>query len=214
MSKHEIRVQIVDDHAMVRSGLCRLIEDAPDMTVIVESDSGEQAIRDYVEFEPDVVIMDLNMPGIGGLEAISRIITRTPEARILALSFHESAIVPARALATGACGYVTKGGDAANLIKAIRQLAAGKRYLEPDIAQKILMEGSSRGADVFQKLSKREFEVFLLLAEGYSTAEIAGILHVSPKTIGNQQYSINQKLNLSNKVELTRLAVQFNLIRA
>jgi len=209
-----IRVQLVDDHTMVRTGFRRLLEDTGDITVVVESESGEQAIRDYSKFTPDIVIMDLNMPGIGGLEAIRRIVTRDPEARIIALSFHESTIIPTRVFEIGAYGYLTKGGEASRLIEAIQKVMAGEKYVEPDIAQKMFANSPSEGENVLQKLSKREFEVFLLLAEGHSASDIANILHVSPKTVGNQQYSIHQKLGITNKAELTRLAVQLNLIQA
>ncbi|MDX8390629.1 MAG: response regulator transcription factor [Mariprofundaceae bacterium] len=207
-----IKVMIADDHDMVRVGIRRLIEDVSDIKVIAEVETGEEAVTKYEECNPDVVVMDLTMPGIGGLDAIKKISRSHKDAKVLALSFHENPVIPARALEFGALGYLAKGRKPAILIDAIRTVAAGERFIEPELAHRIVTEGLTDGTNLFQRLSPREFEVFTKLAEGYSTGTIADQLGLSIKTINNHQYSIHQKLNISNRAELTRLALGAQLV--
>jgi len=208
-----IRIQIIDDHAIVRAGFKRLLEDEDDIEVILESGSGEAAIRDYEHCRPDIVIMDLSMPGMGGIAALQRIKKKHPDARILALSFHNNTTIPSRIMRAGGMGYLSKGSDPALLVEAVRQLMQGNIYIDPAIAQQMKMENTSSEKNLLSKLTARELDVFLKLAEGLSITEIAHVLYISPNTAGNHQNSIMHKLRLRNKVELVRMAMQENLIR-
>jgi len=212
MAGKMIRIQLVDDHPVVRAGLRRLLEDEEDIEVVAESGSGETAMQDYESYKPDVIIMDLAMPGMGGLEALRRIKIRHSDARILALSFHDNATIPVRVMKEGAMGYLTKGGNPALLIKAIRQLMQGKTYVEPGIAKKMAAENRSGKAGLLNRLTTRELEIFLMLADGQSVVDIARTLYLSPNTVGNHQNNIMHKLNIHNKAELARLAMQENMI--
>jgi len=207
-----IRVQLVDDHAVVRAGFKRLLEDEEDIEVVIESDCGEAAMLDYEQYRPDVTIMDLTMPGMGGLEATRRIRIKYPDARILALSFHNNTTISSRVMKAGAMGYLSKGSNPALLIEAVRQLMQGNTYIEPDIAKKIAAENVSGETSLLDRLTIRELEIFLMLAEGQSVADIARTLYLSPNTVGNHQNSIMRKLDISNKAELARLAMQENMI--
>ncbi|HUL41519.1 MAG TPA: response regulator transcription factor [Burkholderiales bacterium] len=213
MAAPAIEVMLVDDHAVVRMGFRMLLESAADMKVVAESESGEEAYRIYQEKHPDVVVMDISMPGIGGLEAVNRIIAKDPAARILVLSAHEDTMHPRRVLKAGALGYLTKRSAAEELIQAIRQVAQGKTFIEPGIAQQLAMQQLSGEKSLVDVLSAREFEVFMLLAQGKTVAEIADMLHLSPRTVGTHLYNIKQKLNASNSAELALIAMRAGLIQ-
>ncbi|HXZ96030.1 MAG TPA: response regulator transcription factor [Burkholderiales bacterium] len=213
MAAPAIQVMLVDDHAVVRMGFRMLLEGAPDMKVVAESESGEEAYRVYQEKRPDVVVMDISMPGIGGLEAVNRIIAKDPAARILVLSAHEDTMHPKRVLKAGALGYLSKRSAAEELIQAIRQVAQGKTYIEPAIAQQLAMQQLTGGKTPVDVLSAREFEVFMLLAQGKTVAEIANMLHLSPRTVGTHLYNIKQKLNATNSAELALIAMRAGLIQ-
>lgn len=206
------RVMLVDDHNVVRSGLRRLLEMGGDIDVVAEADSGEQACLIYNEFQASVLVMDLSMPGIGGLEALRRILVSTPKAKVIIFSMHENTTFATQALACGARGYVAKSGLADDLLLAVREVAAGKTYISPNIAQKIALQTISGEQSPMQRLSAREFEVFRLLAEGESVDGIANILSISQKTVANYQTMLKQKLGISNAVELVRLAIHYGLI--
>jgi two-component system invasion response regulator UvrY len=208
-----INVQLVDDHAVVRSGFRRLLEDEADIAVVAESANGEQAYRDFFRAKPDVLVMDISMPGISGLEAASRILRRQPDAKILILSMHEDGVFPSRAIDLGIRGYISKSGVTDNLITALREIASGRVFIEPLIAQKLSFQQVS-GGDPVNKLTPREFEIFCLLAQGKTVMEIAGKLYISPKTAGAHRTSIMQKLDTSNVAELTLLAIRHGLINA
>lgn len=212
MTQSPVRVMLVDDHAVVRMGFRLLLEGAPDIRVTAEAESGEEAVRRFQEVKPDVVVMDISMPGIGGIEAIDRILAREPQARILVLSAHEDAMHARRVLKAGAVGYLTKRSAAEELMQAIRQVALGKTYLEPTIAQQIAMQQLNGEKDVVDLLSEKEFKVFLALAKGTSVAEIAGIMSLSPRTVGTHLYNIKQKLGASNSAELAIIAMRARLI--
>jgi len=207
-----IRVHLADDHPVVRAGLRRLLEDEDDIEIIAVSGSGGAAMQDFEQYRPDVTIMDLAMSGMGGLEALRRIKIRHPGARILALSFHTNSTILLRAMKEGAMGYLTKGSNPALLIEAVQQLMRGNRYIEPDMARKMAVDHRSGETTPLDRLTTRELEIFLMLAEGQSVAEIARILYISPNTAGNHQNSIMHKLNIHNKAELARLAMQENII--
>lgn len=209
-----ITVLLAEDHDIVRAGLRRLIDESPDLRVTVEVESGEQAVHEYFTHQPDVAMLDLNMPGMGGLEAMRRILARDAKARILVLSAHEDAVYPTRALQSGAKGYVTKRCPSAVLLEAIRTVARGEEFLEPHIA-KLLARGDMTGQEApLMKLTAREFEVFRLLAAGQSVNEIAKTLFLSAKTVGTYQTRILAKLNANNLSDLTRLAIRMGYIEA
>lgn len=206
------RVMLVDDHAVVRMGFRLLLSGTPDIEVVEEAEAGEDALRRCGEALPDVVVMDLSMPGMGGLEAISRLIARHPGLRILVLSAHEDTIHPKRALKAGAAGYLTKRSAAEELIQAIRQVAAGKMYVEASLAQQMAVQQLSADQNPVDVLSAREFEVFIALAKGRSVNDIAEVLHLSPRTVGTHLYNIKQKLGASNQAEIAIAALRAGLI--
>ncbi|MDR2874571.1 MAG: response regulator transcription factor [Methylobacillus sp.] len=207
-----IKVMLVDDHAVVRMGFKLLLEAAPDVKVAAEAENGEQAVKLYDEVKPDVVVMDITMPGIGGLDAIERILARDAAARILVLSAHEDSVHPKRVLNAGAIGYLTKRSAPEELLKAIRTVAERKMYLEANIAQQMALQQLSGEKSLVDALSAREFEVFMALAQGKSTNEIAEALFLSPRTVGTHLYNIKQKLNAGNQAELTLIAMRSGLI--
>jgi two-component system invasion response regulator UvrY len=212
MTPSTIQVMLVDDHAVVRMGFRLLIEGTPDMKVVAEAVSGEEAIRIYQEKHPDVVVMDISMPGIGGLEAVNRIMAKDPAARILVLSAHEDTMHPKRVLKAGALGYLTKRSAAEELIQAIRQVAQGKTFIESGIAQQLAVQQLTGDKNPVDVLSAREFEVFMLLAQGKTVVDIATMLHLSPRTVGTHLYNIKQKLNASNSAEIALIAMRAGLI--
>jgi len=210
----QINVMLVDDHAVVRMGFKMLLESDTDIKVIAEAESGEQSIQRYVEHKPDVVVMDITMPGIGGLEAIERILAKDSAAKILVLSAHEDSVHPKRVLNAGAMGYLTKRSAAEELIKAIRTVASGKKYLEASVAQQMAIQQLSGDQNPVDVLSPREFEVFMALAKGKTTNEIAETLFLSPRTVGTHLYNIKQKLNANNSAEIALIAMRSGLLDA
>jgi len=207
-----INVMLVDDHAVVRMGFRLLLQGTSDIRVVAEASSGEEAVRSYGELRPDVVVMDISMPGIGGLEAIGRILAREPQARILVLSAHEDIMHARRVLKAGAVGYLTKRSAAEELIHAIRQVSQGRTYLEPGIAQQLAVQQLGGQKSPVEMLSEKEFKVFLALAKGESVQEIADIMSLSPRTIGTHLYNIKQKLGASNSAELAIIAIRSGLM--
>ena len=203
---------LVDDHAVVRAGVRRLIEQDGRFLVVAEADSGESAYQQYGLYTPDIVIMDLSMPGMGGMEAISRIIARHPAAKLLVLSMHENAAFANQALKVGAKGYLPKNGLAEELVNALQHIANGQSYINANISKKIAQQFLSNENTLLQQLSAREFEIFRLLAEGIESADIGKKLNISSKTVANYQTTIKQKLGVNNSVELVRLAIRSGLI--
>jgi two-component system invasion response regulator UvrY len=212
MSAARIGVMLVDDHAVVRMGFRLLVDGAPDMRVVAEADSGEDAVHRIAELRPDVVVMDISMPGIGGLEAVHRILAKEPAARILVLSAHEDAMHARRLLKAGAAGYLTKRSAAEALIQAIRHVFQGRTFLEPQIAQQLALGQVSGARDPLDTLSEKEFKVFLALAKGESVQDIALIMSLSPRTVGTHLYNIKQKLGASNSAELALIAMRAGLL--
>ncbi len=210
-----IQVLLVDDHAVVRTGFRLLLQSQPDINVAAEAPSGEAACQMYAELSPDVVVMDLGMPGMGGLEALRRIRARSANARVLALSAHDDPMHARRALREGAMGFLSKRSAPEALIEAIATVAAGRRYIDPSLAQKLALaeiEGGLRSP--IEQLSEREFEVFIRLAGGATVQKIADDLKLSASTIGTHLYNIKQKLGVANQSELTLLAIRHGLIEA
>lgn len=208
----QIKILLVDDHAVVRMGFKMLIEAETDIKVIGEADSGEAAVKLFQELKPDIIVMDITMPGIGGLEAIDRIMAKDKNTKILVLSAHEDSVHPKRVLNAGAMGYLTKRSAAEELIKAIKSIHQGKRYLEPNIAQQMAITQLSGETNPVEILSDREFEVFMALAKGKSTNDIAETLCLSPRTVGTHLYNIKQKLNANNSAEIALIAIRCGLI--
>jgi two-component system invasion response regulator UvrY len=211
-----IRVMLVDDHALVRMGFRMLLENAREATpieVVAECGSGEEACREVPRVQPDVVVMDLSMPGMGGIEAVRRLIAQDRKLRVLALSAHEDTAHPKRVLAAGALGYLAKRSAPEALLAAVRAVAAGERYLDAQTAQALALaqlEGEASPAEV---LSEREFSVFLHLARGMSVAQIAATLNLSPSTVGTHLYHVKQKLKAGNQSELTLVALRWGLVQ-
>ena len=209
-----MKVMLVDDHAVVRMGFKLLLQACADIEVVAEADSGEAACQMVESALPDVVVMDIAMAGMGGIEAIKRLLAKNPKLRILALSAHEDTSHPKRALQAGALGYLSKRSAPEVLIDAIRTIAKGQGYLDAQIAQRIAVQGIHGDQGPMEKLSAREFEVFVQLARGQSVAQISGVLKLSGSTVGTHLYNIKQKLGLTNQAEMTLLAVRHGLINA
>ncbi len=207
-----IRVMLVDDHAVVRMGFKLLLQGADDIEVVAEAESGEEAIKRYAEIKPDLVVMDISMPGIGGLEAVSRLLAKDPAAKILILSAHEDSSHPKRLLKAGAVGYLSKRSAAEELIQAIHQVALGKTFLDSKLAQAMAVQQLTGEQNPVEVLSDREFEVFMLLAKGQSVAHIAEKLFLSPRTVGTHLYNIKQKLNAANSAEIALIAMRNGLL--
>ena len=212
MAVKNIKTILVDDHAVVRMGFLLLLKEAGDIDVVAEGESGEDAIRLVEELDPDVTVMDISMPGIGGLEAIDRILAKSTNAKILVLSAHEDEMHASRVLKAGAAGYLTKRSAAEELIKAIRKVNQGRTYLEPGIAQQLAIQQFSGSENPIDSLSEKEFKVFIALAQGQSVQKIAEVMSLSPRTVGTHLYNIKQKLNASNSAELALLAMRAGLI--
>jgi len=207
-----IRVLLTDDHEVVRAGYTRLLESTSDIDVIAEASSGEEACTNYFECRPDVLIMDLNMPGMGGLEACRRIRARDPKANILVFSVHENEVMLERALDAGIKGYISKRSASRVMIQAVRKVAAGEVYVGEEMMSHLVGQRKSVDGGQLKDLTPREFEVFRLLADSKSVNEIAGILNISPKTAGHHMTHIKEKLGISNIAELTHLAIRLGII--
>jgi two-component system invasion response regulator UvrY len=212
-----IRVLLVDDHVLVRMGFRMLLSSAQggeSIEVVGEAGTGEQACADFAQLKPDVVVMDLSMPGMGGLEAVRRLLAQDPKARILALSAHEDTAHPRRVLRAGALGYLAKRSAPEALLAAVTAVARGERYLDAQTAQALAtaqIDGEASPADV---LSEREFSVFLQLAQGRSVAQIAEALNLAPSTVGTHLYHVKQKLGAGNQSALTLVALRWGLLQA
>jgi two-component system invasion response regulator UvrY len=210
-----IRVMLVDDHAVVRTGFRLLLQSVAEVSVIAEAESGEAACQRYGELTPDVVVLDLAMPGMGGLEALKRIRARYPQAKVLALSAHDDPMHARRALQEGALGFLSKRSAPEALIEAVTTVANGRRYLDTTVAQKLALAEIEGGAkSPIERLSEREFEVFIRLASGATVQKIAEDLKLSASTVGTHLYNIKQKLAVVNQSELTLIAIRHGLIEA
>ena len=212
MGTNLIQVMLADDHAVVRMGFKLLLEGAQEISVVAEADSGEEAVRTFQAYNPDVLVMDISMPGIGGLEAIDRILAKEPNQKILVLSGHEDVMHARRVLKAGAIGYLTKRSAADALIDAVKTVHRGKTYLEPQIAQELAVEQVSGNKEPVDSLSEKEFKVFISLAKGQSVQDIANVMCLSPRTVGTHLYNIKQKLGASNSAELAIIAMRSGLI--
>ncbi len=208
-----IHVLLVDDHAVVRAGYRTLLDAAPGIEVVAEAERGEEACQRYAELRPEVVVMDLSLPGIGGLEAIRRIAARDHQAAILVFSMHDDTAFVEKALTAGARGYITKNSAAETMVDAVRAVAAGKPYIDHELAQNLALHRTgSGGRGIFSCLTTREFQIFSLLADGFTPAETANELALSYKTVANYTTQIKAKLNVKTTTELVHLAIRHGII--
>lgn len=207
-----IKVLLVDDHTVVRAGYRHLLQSATDITIIAEAESGEEAYNLHQKHKPDVTVMDISMPGIGGLEAMRRIIAQNSSARVLIFTMHDDMVFAARALEDGAKGYLSKTCSPEALIEGVRAVAVGRKYLGAEVAQKIAMQGAQGTSEALKTLSAREFEVFTTLAQGVALNEVSERLNLDYKSVVNIQTRIRQKLNIENTAQLVLLAVRAGVV--
>ncbi|MDE2069726.1 MAG: UvrY/SirA/GacA family response regulator transcription factor [Gammaproteobacteria bacterium] len=208
-----IRVLLVDDHKLVRTGIRLILEDTPDIRVAGEGESGEAALELSRSLAIDLVLMDVSMPGIGGLEATRQLLARNPALKVIVVSVHATEPYPLQLMEAGAHGYLTKDCAAEEIVAAIRQVQAGKRYITASIAQQLALAkvDANRGSP-FEQLSQREMQVMLMITDGQPSQAIAGRLHLSPKTVSTYRARLFAKLGVTNAVELTRLALRYGVI--
>lgn len=211
----KITVMLVDDHAVVRAGYRLLLSETDDIDVVGEAERGEDAIRLYPEIKPQAIVMDIKLPGIGGLDAIRRICIRDPEAKILVCSIHDEPLFVQRALEAGARGYVTKGCQAQLLVDAVAKIANGETFIEPDLAQRMVVQTITGAvpSSILNALTLREFDIFCLLAKGRTTREVADELRLGYKTVSNYIGLIKHKLNVNTIAEMTRMAYQHGILK-
>ncbi len=208
-----VRLLLVDDHDLVRAGMRRLLADARDMEVVGECASGEEAIGLTRDLKPDVVLLDVSMPGMGGMETTRRILQVHPEARIIVVTVHVQEPWPSKMLEAGAAGYLTKSCAFDEIVNAIRTVMKGEIYLDPQVARTLALSRlPGQEGSPFERLSQREMEVLLMVTRGHSIQDISDTLCLSPKTISTYRYRLYDKLGVSNDVELTHLAVRHGLI--
>lgn len=208
-----INVMLVDDHQLIRSCIKHRLNNDPDICIAAEACSGEDAIKMIRRVKPDVVLMDVNMPGIGGLEATRRITQLSPGTRVIAVTVHQDDPFPARLLEAGAFGYVTKRCDIEEVITAIKVVNKGSEYITQEVAQKLAITYINKKVQTpLESITQREMQVLLMVAQGISNTEISERLCLSPKTICTHRYHLYEKLGVSNDVELTRYAIRHGLI--
>lgn len=206
-----IKIMLVDDHDLVRTGVRRLLEDNADLDIVGEACSGEEAITLAKELNPDVVLMDLNMPGIGGMEATKKLKHLIPQVRIIIVTMVEDTMFPQRLLKAGASGYLTKGAKTEEIMRAIRDVMVNKRYISPELALKMATNVDDDKSP-FDELSERELQVLMMLLEGQRVSEISNKLFLSPKTISTYRARLHEKLDVKTDIELTRLAIEHGII--
>ncbi|GAB2684797.1 UvrY/SirA/GacA family response regulator transcription factor [Aliiglaciecola sp. 3_MG-2023] len=208
-----IKLLLVDDHELVRTGIRRILEDVADFKVVGEVKNGEEAIKFCRNSPPDIVLMDMNMPGIGGLEATKQIIHYAQDSKVIVVSVHTENPIPARVMQLGAYGYITKGTDPQEMVIAIRKVSSGQHYIAPEIAQQIAIgQLNLNDENPFDQLSRRELEITIMLTKGSRVPDIANKLNISAKTVNTYRYRMFEKLNVGSDVELTHLALRHNLI--
>lgn len=206
-----IRIFLVDDHALVRTGLKMILAGQADMEVVGEADNGEDALPAIRKLKPHVVLCDLNLPGLSGLDVTERIVRGNFGSRVVIVSVLEDGPLPKRLLEAGASGYVGKGGDAAELLRAVREVSRGKRYLGANVAQHLAMSAVNDDVSPFDDMSPRELEVAMLLIQGLRQEDIARRLSLSPKTVSTHKTRLFQKAQVQDTVTLARLAAQYGL---
>lgn len=209
-----IRVLVVDDHDLVRTGITRMLADIDGLQVVGEADSGESALKLARELKPDVVLMDVKMPGIGGLEATRKLLRSHPDIKVVAVTVCEEDPFPTRLLQAGATGYLTKGAGLDEMVQAIRLAFAGQRYISPQIAQQLALKSFQPQGSPFDALSEREIQIALMIVGCQKVQIISDKLCLSPKTVNTYRYRIFEKLSVTSDVELTLLAVRHGMVDA
>jgi two-component system invasion response regulator UvrY len=212
-----IKVLLVDDHELVRMGMSRMLSDVSDITVVGEACNGEEALTLTKKLKPNVVLMDVQMPGIGGIEATRKLAHLFPQLAILVVTICEEEPFPSRILKAGAMGYITKGTDLQEMVLAIRKVASGQRYLSADVAAQLAsnwLEKDKITESPFELLSEREMRVAMMIVNCLSNQEIADTLFISPKTISTYRYRIYEKLDVDSDVKILHLALRFGLVQS
>ncbi len=209
---NKIRLLLVDDHAVVREGYRRLLESRPDLTIIGEAATAREAFDQYRLLSPDVLVLDLGLPDMGGVELIRRLVQRDADVRILVFTMHREPIFATQAVRAGALGYVTKSSPPDVLVDAVYQVAARRQVISPDIAPELALALLNQSAEPLAELSPREFEILRLLLDGCSSEEIGSRLSITAKTVQNCHYQIKAKLGVRSDIELTRVALKLGLI--
>ena len=211
-----IKVLVVDDHDLVRTGITRMLDDVNGIEVVGQATSGEEALKLARELEPEVILMDVKMPGIGGLEATRKILRANSETKVIAVTVCEEEPFPSRLLQAGASGYLTKGAALEEMVKAIRIVKAGQRYISPEIAQQLALKPFQKdgGKTPFDELSERELQIALMIVNCHKVQQISDKLFLSPKTVNSYRYRVFEKLAINSDVELTLLAVRHGMLDA
>ena len=208
-----VKILLVDDHELVRSGIRLILEGISTFSFVAEVKSGEEAIRYCRHDAPDIVLMDVNMPGIGGLEATKQIARMSENIRVICISMHTENPIPAKVMQMGAFGFITKNAEPDEMVRAVHKVVAGQKYIAPEIAQQIAIGKLDLGdSNPFDQLSDRELEITLSLVTGRRVPDIADNLNISPKTINTYRYRMFEKLEINSDVELTHLALRYKLI--
>lgn len=209
------KILVVDDHDLVRMGIVRMLADIDGFQVVGDAKSGEEAVIKARALLPDIVLMDVKMPGMGGLEATKKLLTVNSSMKIIAVTACDDDMYPTRLMQAGAVGYVTKGAEFSEIINAIHKVMRGDLYMSNSIAQQLALKnfsGAGNQATPFEKLSQRELQTAMLIANGQKVVDIANTFCVSPKTVNTYRYRIFEKLDINSDVELTLLAVKYNLL--
>lgn len=210
-----IKVLLIDDHKLVRTGIRKILEESAGIQVIGEADDGERGLELAKQLAPDVVLLDVSMPGIGGLETTRQLLEHDPSTKVIVVSVHAQEPVPGKLLEAGAFGYLTKGCAADEVVTAVRRVHGGERYLTAEIARALAFGavGGRRSAESpFEMLSQREMQVMMMVTQGQSIQEISERLRLSPKTVSTYRYRLFEKLGVGNDVELTRLAIRHGFV--
>jgi two-component system invasion response regulator UvrY len=210
-----INVLLADDHDLVRTGMRRLLEDVGGFTILAEATSGEEAVSKCRDSEVHVVLMDINMPGMGGMEATKKILQHDEHIKVIIVTMNEDEVLAQKLLKLGAAGYLTKGCKISEIVHAIKEVMANRRYLTPEIAQQLALAGtnSDKQQSPFQELSERELQVMMMVLDGRKTNEISDSLCLSPKTVSTYRHRLFSKLKIQTDVELTRLAISHGMIQ-
>ena len=207
-----VEIIVIDDHDLVRFGLVRLLEDVAGIRVVADGNTGQRAVELAKEHEPDVILMDVRMPGMDGIEATKKIQRLFPEIKIIAVTACDDDPFPARLLQAGASGYLIKGASTDEMIQAIKTVMAGKKYLTPTIAQKLALQSLGVSDNPFNDLSDREMQIATMICSCKKVQEISDILCLSPKTVNTYRYRVFEKLSVTSDVELTHLAIRHGLL--
>lgn len=208
-----IKVLVVDDHQLVRIGTSRLLADAEGIEVVGQAASGEEAVDKVKDLKPDVVLMDVQMPGMGGLEATRRCLRADPDIKVVAVTMHEDEPYPSKLMRVGAVGYLTKKTNVEEMVRSIKKVCSGQRYISSDVAQQLALRPfDKRDGSPFDELSSREMQITLMVINGHIVAEIAAALSLSPKTVNSYRYRVFDKLQIKNDVALTKLAISHGII--